>query len=116
MVKEITTKIITINCGEALYIYLKENSLIIDHCSGIPGSENCIYLPDKTSFNWKTNAGIVRINCKESTKETIEYITDYKFEQNGKGDKTRPYSLLVDNEADLLNVVNALKEIEGNCK
>ena len=57
--------------------------------SGIPGTNNCIYLPDKTSFNWKGNNTEVRINCKEDAKRIIETNTDFKMFGNRKADSTR---------------------------
>lgn len=68
-IKELKTDIISINCGEALLIYLKKKKMNIVNESGIPGPNNCIYLPDKTAFNWKGKNAEVRINCKEDAKD-----------------------------------------------
>ncbi len=116
MIKKLPTRIIEINSGESLMIYLKELGLSIVNWSGIPGPQNCIYLPDYTSFNWKKRDGIVRVNCKEQAKQVIETYTGKTMEHNGSGDTTREYSLLIDNETDLIDVITALKQIDGNSK
>lgn len=112
--KEMFTNDITINSGETLLAYLKHNRLNIEKVSGITGSDNCIYLPDLTSFNWKSRNGQVRVNCKENVKNIIEQRTGLKLIKNGKGDSTREHSLLIDNPNDLVRVIEALKTISGN--
>lgn len=107
--KELKTDILTINCGESLLIYLKTKKMNIDSVSGIPGPNNCIYLPDKTSFNWKSQSGEVRVNCKQDVKTIIETQTGLKMIRNGVGDSTREYSLLVANQYDLDKVLEALR-------
>lgn len=107
--KEIKTNTITINCGEALLIYLKTKKVKIDNVNGIPGPDNCIYLSGSTTINWKSRDGKVRINCKEQVKEIIESKTQLTMFKNGVGDPAREYSLLVDNQADLDSVIEAIK-------
>ena len=103
-----------ISSGRTLYAFLCGTGLLISKVTAIDSSENCIYLPDKTSFNWKAANGCIRVNCKEDAKSLIEQYTGKKMFDNGAGDKTRHFSLLIDSEDDLLNVVKALKSIEGN--
>lgn len=112
--KEIKTDIITINSGESLLIYLKMKKMCIDNVSRITGARNCIFLPDKTSFNWKNRNGEVRVNCKEQAKSIIEAQTGFKMIKNGDGDSVRGYSLLIDNQCELDKVLEALSLIENN--
>lgn len=112
--KEIKTDIVTINSGESLLIYLKEKKMCIGNVSGIAGSSNCIFLPDKTSFNWKSRNGEVRVNCKEHAKSIIEAETGLKMLKNGDGDSVRDYSLLINNQYELDKVLEALSLIENN--
>lgn len=114
--EQLLTDSIKIDSGASLLEYLSRKGLRIDHFSGIEGSQNYIILPDKTSFNWKSRQRIVRVNCKENAKDVIEARTNYQLIENGKGDPTRRYSLLidVDNLAELDAVIEALKSIEGN--
>ena len=114
MINKFPTSIMEINSGESLLIYLKESGLKIDHWSGIPGTQNCIYLPDKSSFNWKKADGIVRVNTKEHAKQMIEAHTGLEMQRNGTSDSVRDFSLLIHTEADLIKVIDALKLIEGN--
>lgn len=100
--------------AQDLLAYLTEKGLVIDHTSGMDGRQNCIYLPDKTSFNWKAAKSQVRINCRTAAKLVIEQKTPFTMMCNGKGDTVRDYSLLLDNQADLDAVIDALKSIEGN--
>lgn len=105
---------VEINSGASLLSYLQGKGLYIDHVSGIQGSQNCIFLPDKTSFNWKSRPKAVRVNCKLEAKNVIKFRTGLDSFSNSAGDPTRPYSLMLDNQKDLDAVIEALKTIEGN--
>ena len=103
-----------INSGLGLKAFMEASGLNIRNCSGIEGSQNIIYLPDRTSFNWKGADRIVRINCKENAMCVIEAKTTLIHIDNGVGDPTRPYSFLIKSMADLIDAVYALKTIDGN--
>ncbi len=100
--------------GEGLKIFLEASGLIVEKTSGLSGSQNCIFLPDLTSFNWKGRDRIVRINCKENAMHVIESKSHLSHFDNGPGDPTRPYSFKVDSFPDLIDAVYLLKTIEGN--
>lgn len=110
---EIITKSMVIDSGKTLKDYLEKMGLYISNVSGIEGSQNCIYLPDKTSFNWKSRTG-VRVNCKNEAKILIEQNTRFNVVDNYSSDSTREFSIVIDNEEDLEAVVEALKLIDGN--
>ncbi len=40
-----------VDSGEGLKIFLEASGLIVEKTSGLSGSQNCIFLPDLTSFN-----------------------------------------------------------------
>lgn len=100
--------------SRTLYAFLCGAGLLISKVTAIDSSDNCIYLPDKTSFNWKEANRCVRVNCKEEAKVLIEQYTGQKMFDNGPGDRTRPFSLLIESEEVLVKVIKALKSIEGN--
>lgn len=110
---EISTKSLVINSGRTLKAFLEQNGLYIDNESGIDGGQNCLYLRDKTSFNWKSRSG-VRVNCKNAARMVVEQKTNLTADKNGAGDSIRDFSYIIDNEADLLSVIAALRTIEGN--
>ena len=97
--------------GRGLLQFLEDWGLKIDHTTGIDGSDNVIYLPDKTTFNWKGRNEQVRINCKEHAKNVIEADTGFAHIDNGAGDPTRPYSFIFSECRDLIKAVKALKTI-----
>lgn len=111
---ETTYKNYGINNGEGLKHFLIASGLLIKNSSGLEGSQNVIILPDFTSFNWKENQGAVRVNCKENAVNVIERYTSLEHFDNKKSDRTRPYSFFVRNMSDLINVIYALKTVEGN--
>ena len=82
--------------------------------SGLYSAQNCIYLPDRTSFNWKSRDGVVRVNCQKQARDAIESGTDLRMMPNGAGDPTRPYSLLLGNQRELDAVIETRRGIEGN--
>lgn len=100
--------------GMGLKLFLEASGLNIRNCTGIDGSQNIIYLPDLTTFNWKGANRIVRINCKEKAMRVIESKSKLIHIDNGIGDPSRPYSFLVDSFSDLLDAIYALKSIDGN--
>lgn len=104
----------TVRSAQDLLAHLKRKGLVIEKTSGMEGADNCIYLPDKTSFNWKSRKGQVRVNCKTNAKLVIEQKTSFIMIANGVGDTIRPYSLLLESEVDLDAVIEALRYIEGN--
>lgn len=110
---EIITKMMVIDSGVSLKTYLEKCGLYISNVSGIESNQNCMFLPDKTSFNWKSRSG-VRVNCKNKAKTVVEQITGLIFEENYTSDITREFSLVIDNEDDLMSVIEALKTMEGN--
>ena len=101
--------------GRGLLQFLEDSGLKIDHTTGIDGSDNVIYLPDKTTFNWKGRNEQVRINCKEHAKNVIEADTGFAHIDNGAGDPTRPYSFIFSELRDLIKAVEALKTINQDC-
>ena len=103
-----------IDSGKGLKAFLEAAGLTIRNWSGIEGSQNIIYLPDLTTFNWKSANRIVRINCKEHAMRVIESKTDLVHVDNVKGDPTRVYSFIIDSLSDLIDAIVALKSIEGN--
>ena len=103
-----------IDSGLGLKEFIEASGLYIRNCSGIEGSQNIIYLPDMTTFNWKNANRIVRINCKESAVRVIESKTELVHRDNVKGDPTRPYSFVIDSLSDLIDAIYALKTISGN--
>lgn len=114
MKKEFITDNIIINSGDTLLRYLNYHKINIVKCTALESANNCIYLPDKTSFNWKARNGEVRINCKEETKNIIEQKSELHMIKNGVGDSVRDYSILLDDVKDLEIVIKILKTIEGN--
>ncbi|MCR4650623.1 MAG: hypothetical protein K5662_02595 [Lachnospiraceae bacterium] len=100
-----------IDSGIGLKRFLEDAGLQIERVSGIEGSQNVIHIKGFTTFNWKSREKLVRINCKEPTKNLIESKTDLKHFDNGKGDfKTHPFSFFVDTLSDLVDVVYILKK------
>lgn len=102
--------------GRGLLQFLQDSGLNVDHTTGIDGSDNVIYLTDKTTFNWKGRNEQVRINCKEHAMNVIEMNTDLRHIDNGKGDPTRPYSFIFSDLRDLIKAVDALKTIDEDRK
>lgn len=113
MKKEIVGNGIVINNGESLLRYLKQQKINVISYSALDGSQNCIYLPDNTSLNWKARNGEVRINCKKELKTIIEQRNDLHMLRNGVGDSVRDYSLLLKNIEDIEKVINTLRNIDG---
>lgn len=105
---------ITIDSGVSLLKYLTMRDLNVVSWSGLYSAQNCIFLPDQTSFNWKSRDGVVRVNCQKQARDAIESGTDLRMMPNGAGDPTRPYSLLLGNQRELDAVIEALRAIEGN--
>ena len=103
-----------IDSGLGLKEFMEAAGLHIRNFTGIEGSQNIIYLPDKTSFNWKSADRIVRINCKKDAVRVIESKTELIHRDNVKGDPTRPFSFIVDSLSDLNDAIYALKTIPGN--
>ena len=103
-----------INSGNGLQEFIMASGLKIKTSSGLEGVNNSIKLPDITAFNWKIEENAVRVNCKENAMKVIEKYTELKHFDNGKGDPSRPYSFFVYSFSDLVDVVYALKTIEGN--
>lgn len=103
-----------IDSGVGLKEFLERSGIRIAGCSGVEGAQNIIELPDLTCFNWKVRDRIVRVNCKENAMYIVEQKTNLKHVDNGVGDSTRPYSFLISSFSDLIDVVYALKQIEGN--
>lgn len=103
-----------IDNGDGLLDFLEYSGLRIENASGLGGPGNVIKLPDLTTFNWKSKDGVVRVNCKDKAMNVIEQKTDLKHIDNGPGDPTRPYSFIIDNLSDLIDVIFSLKTIEGN--
>lgn len=106
--------IYNIDNGVGLKTFLEASGLLVEKYSGINGSQNCIFLPDLTSFNWKGQDHYVRINCKENAKNVIEAKTGLSHIDNGPGDPTRPFSFIIEVFPDLIDAVYALKTIDGN--
>lgn len=98
-----------IDSGTGLYNFLKASGLDISSSSGLDGTDNYIILKDFTSFNWKTAEDCVRVNCKEEAMRSIELKTNLKHFDNGKGDKTRPYSFFVRTLDELIDIIYILK-------
>ena len=105
---------ITIDSGVSLLKYLTMRDLNVVSWSGLYSAQNCIFLPDQTSFNWKSRDGVVRVNCQKQARDAIESGTDLRMMPNGAGDPKRPYSLLLGNQRELDAVIEALRAIEGN--
>ncbi len=105
---------ITIGSGVSLLKYLVMRDLNVVSWSGLYSAQNCIYLPDRTSFNWKSRDGVVRVNCQKQARDAIESGTDLRMMPNGAGDPTRPYSLLLGNQRELDAVIETRRGIEGN--
>lgn len=105
---------ITIGSGVSLLKYLVMRDLNVVSWSGLYSAQNCIYLPDRTSFNWKSRDGVVRVNCQKQARDAIESGTDLHMMSNGAGDPTRPYSLLLGNQRELDAVIETRRGIEGN--
>ncbi len=103
-----------IDNGEGLRIFIIASGLKEKGSSGLEGANNVIRIPDLTSFNWKANEDAVRINCKENAMHVIERYTSLKHFDNGDGDPPRPYSFYARTLSDLMDVIYALKTIEGN--
>lgn len=103
-----------IDSGEGLLEFLMASGLKIKTSSGLEGGNNSIKTSDITAFNWKPEENAVRVNCKENAMKVIEKSTDLKHFDNGKGDPSRPYSFYVYCISDLIDVIYALKTIEGN--
>jgi len=103
-----------IDSGEGLLSFVIDSGLAVQNATGIEGSQNVIYLPDLTTFNWKSTDRIVRINCKEPAKNIIESVSKLNHIENGSGDPTRPYSFTISSFSDLIDVIFALKTIETN--
>lgn len=106
--------IYNIDNGVGLKAFLEASGLLVEKYSGINGSQNCIFLPDLTSFNWKGRDRIVRINCKENAKNVIESKSGLTHFDNGPGDPPRPFSFIVESFSDLIDAIYALKTIDGN--
>jgi len=101
-----------LDSGNGLYNFL-DKLLNVKDVSGIESSQNVIHLPEYTTANWKAEKGQVRINCKLNIKEIIEKGTGLEAIANGPGDKTRPYSFLLNNMAELVDVVATLRKQEA---
>ncbi len=100
--------------GEGLKEFLEDSGLVITGVSALEGSDNVIKLSDLTTFNWKSRDGIVRVNCKENAMNVIEAKSHLNHIENGPGDPVREYSFIVEQFSDLIDVIYALKTIEGN--
>ncbi|MCR5602960.1 MAG: hypothetical protein K6G27_04570 [Lachnospiraceae bacterium] len=103
-----------IDSGIGLRTFLEQSGISVESVTAIDSAENVIKLPDLTTFNWKSKDGIVRVNCKENSMKVIEAKTGLRHIDNGAGDPTRPYSFIIDEFSDFLDVIYALKQIEGN--
>ena len=101
-----------VSSGEELYEYLTKAGLPIKTYSGLNGGNNEIILEDLTSFNWKSREKILRVNCKKAAMMAIETNTGLKHIKNGKGDRTRPYSFLLENMDDVDAVITVLKKMD----
>ena len=101
-----------IDSGDGLFGFLSDAGIAIDHTTGIESSENIIYLPDKSTFNWKSANGVVRLNTREAAMYVVEQKTNLKHIPNGKGDPTRPFSFVIETFSDFLDVVYALKTMQ----
>ncbi len=97
-----------INNGETLYNYLMELGLTDLSCTAIDTNANVIRLPNYITFNWRKDKKQVRVNCKKDEMQWIEFETGYKHIDNGT-DRTHPFSFLLDNVDELINVVGAIK-------
>ena len=105
---------ITIDSGVSLLKYLAMRDLNVVSWSGLYSAQNCIFLPDRTSFNWKSRDGVVRVNCQKQARDAIESGTDLHMMPNGAGDPKRPYSLLLGNQRELDAVIEALRAVKEN--
>ena len=94
--------------GRELVKYLEDRGLRIEHTNAIDTPQNCIYLSNRTSFNWKSKNRIVRLNCKEEVNDTIERNTDLRAVSNGVGDTIRSWSFIIDNLNDLNKAIAAI--------
>lgn len=102
-----------IDSGSALYKFLEDSGLLIEKTYQTESTQNIIYLPDKTTFNWKKADHVIRVNCKEDKKELIEKGTKLSSIDNGGGDSTRPYSFWIYHMSDLIDVIYVLKRIQS---
>lgn len=105
-----------IDSGEGLRKFIESCGLVVEHVYRIDTNNNCIYLPNISSLNWKSSYDKVRYNCQEDTKKLVEKATELKSFDNSKSDKTHPYSFWIENMADLVDVIAILKKIEVNIK
>ena len=70
---------ITIDSGVSLLKYLTMRDLNVVSWSGLYSAQHCIFLPDQTSFNWKSRDGVVRVNCQKQARDAIESGTDLRM-------------------------------------
>ena len=95
--------------GRELAEYLENMGLRIEHTNAIDTSQNCIYLANRTSLNWKSKDRIVRLNCKDDVKDVIERTTELRAIPNGVGDKIRSWSFIIGNLDDMNSAIKAIQ-------
>ena len=105
-----------IDSGVGLKRFIESSGLIVEHTYQLDKNSNCIFLPDKSSFNWKDSLEKIRFNCKEEAKDLIEKNTELLSFDNSKSDKTRPYSFWIENLSELIDVISILKKYELNAR
>ena len=98
-----------IDSGRDLMKYLEDRGLYIEHAYAVGSWQNCIFLTDRTSFNWKAKNRQVRINCKGDVKDVIEAKSGLSAIDNHSNDKTREWSFLLDGEQDLDKIIELIK-------
>ena len=100
-----------IGSGVQLKHFIEACGIDVKRSSEIENSNNCIYIDNYASFNWKGRVGSekIRFNCKEEDKDLIERNTCLKGFDNSRSDKTHPWSFLIDNMSDMIDVLYILK-------
>lgn len=103
-----------VDSGTGIIRYLEGRGLLVVRRYAPTTPNNIIGIPDLTTFNWKSDAEQIRVNCKEDAMHVIEANTKLKHIDNGPADPPRPYSFLLDDFSQLEEVVSALLTIEKN--
>lgn len=101
-----------IDSAEGIRDYLTDRGITIEGVSALDSSQNVIRLKNYTTLNWKGRNNQIRLNCKQEIKTVVEQNTGFEFMENGVGDPTRPYSLLMNTPSEFFEVVEVLKRID----
>jgi hypothetical protein len=103
-----------IDSGSKLKEFICNNDVDIEHTTQIDNSENCIYIFDGSSFNWKSRQNIVRFNCNKIRKENVEKLLDKKAIDNSGSHSKRTWSFIIESSDELLKLLSFLKLFQGN--